>query len=147
MAISAVIVAGGLLLFVLVSLPRITSSGTVEVKLGTDTFDAGYATVQSEAIATGGPILYSDVAGGQRDLFLQHTGEDPYEGWIAFDARRPGTNRECTLQWDGTRSVFTDPCGGAEVPADGAGLSHFVVEVTGEPGSERVVIDINEPAP
>ena len=145
MAISAVIIAAGLLVFVLVSLPRLTSSGEVEVQLGSELFDAGYATVQAAAIDGGGPILYSDVSGGQRDIYLQHLGDDPLSGWVAFDARRAGTARECTVQWDPADEQFDDPCDGSTVPADGAGLTAVFVEVRGETGEERIVIDLNEP--
>lgn len=150
MAISAVIIAGGLLLFVLVSLPQLRSTGQVEVKLGSDTFDAGYATVQADAIAANGPILYPDPAGGQRDIFVQHLGDDPVTGWFAFDARRPGTGRECNIVWDANTTTFVDPCGGPTIPADGTGMQAFAVEVRPgeEDGTERIVVDLNaEPTP
>jgi hypothetical protein len=50
-----------------------------------------------------------------------------------FDARRPGTGRECTLRWqpgtDSGEGSFVDPCDGTIVPADGGGLPHYDVEV------------------
>ena len=144
MAVSAVIIAGGLLVFVLVSLPRLTSSGEVQVQLGSDTFDVGFASVQAAAIAADGPVLYSDVAGGQRDIYLQHLGDDDISGWVAFDARRPGSGRECTVRWDGQAHTFTDPCTDETYPADGTGLTPVLVEVRGEDGAERLVIDLNE---
>ena len=52
----------------------------------------------SRVVARDGPILYADAAGGRRGIWLQHLGADPHRGWYAFDARRPGVSRECTLQ-------------------------------------------------
>lgn len=118
-----------LALFV-VAIPSLTESGKVEVRLGPDTFDAGSAAARSEEIRERGPILFPDVAGRDRDVYLVHTGDDPAEGWSAFDARRPGTGRQCTLRWTG--DAFSDPCGGPDVPVDGTGLVQYRVVVTEE---------------
>jgi hypothetical protein len=124
-----------LVLFV-VAIPSLTESGRVEVRLGPDTFNAGAATDRSAEIRERGPILFPDVAGRDRDVYLTHTGDDPTEGWAAFDARRPGTGRECTLSWTG--DAFRDPCGGPDVPVDGTGLVQYRVTVTEE---GHVVVD------
>ena len=125
-------------LFVL-AIPKLTESGKIEVKLGADRFDAGYArNLVDEANLQ--PVLFSDVASGQRDIFLVHTGDDPLTGWVAFDARKPGQGRECSLRWDAAKSSFTDPCSGSTVGIDGAGLPHYPVEVTKD---EHVIIDLN----
>lgn len=124
-------------LFVL-AIPKLTESGSIEVKLGTDTFNAGYAQNLAPPAAEA-PILFSDVANGQRDIYLVHTGDDPLRGWAAFDARRPGQPRSCTLTWDGAARHFVDPCDQTVVPADGAGLPAYPVEVS---KGEQVVIDI-----
>ena len=142
MAVSAVIVAVGVLAFVLLSVPRLTETSPVEVRLGSEPFDAGFATRQAEAIATEGPILYSDVAGGERDIYVQHVGEDPRSGWYAFDARRTGAGRACTLGWDAASRQFEDPCDGAAVDERGTGLTQFAVEGSGPEGDERVVVDL-----
>lgn len=124
-------------LFVL-AIPKLTESGKIEVKLGTDTFNAGYAQNLAPPAAEA-PILFSDVANGQRDIYLVHTGDDPLKGWAAFDARRAGQSRNCTLTWDRDARHFVDPCDQAVVPADGAGLTHYPVEVS---AGEQVIIDI-----
>jgi len=129
-----------LVLFV-VAIPSLTESGKVEVRLGPDTFDAGPADARSAEIRERGPILFPDVAGRDRDVYLTHTGDDPTTGWAVFDARRPGTGRDCTLTWTGT--AFRDPCGGPDVPADGAGLVHYDVTVTEE---GRVIVDFRPDA-
>lgn len=120
-----------------VAIPSLTESNRIEVRLGDDVFVAGNAAARSAAIAADGPILLADVASGDRDVYLQHLGDDPNEGWLVFDARRPGTSRDCTLVWgDGQ---FTDPCDDTVVPADGSGLPAYNVSVDDD---GRVVIDL-----
>jgi type II secretory pathway pseudopilin PulG len=136
-----VVVALILLIVVFVfAIPSLTESGKVQVRLGTDTFDAGLAKKRADAIRRDGPILFSDVASGQRDIFLQHLGEDDTTGWSAFDARRDGQGRECTLSWDPTQTAFTDPCDGSVVVAAGSGLTQYKVVVS---DAGTVVIDLN----
>jgi hypothetical protein len=135
-------VAIGIILVVLIfiiAVPKLTESDTVKVQLGSSFFAAGSAEKRAKAIDEDGPILLPDVASGSRDIYLQHSGSDVSTGWIAFDARRPGTTRDCTLAWDADKGVFRDPCAGDTVSADGAGLVHYSVEVT-EDGT--VVIDL-----
>jgi hypothetical protein len=143
---SLVLAVGGLLLGVvliltlfLVALPKLTESGKIEVKLGSDTFALGNARVKAPLIAQDGPFLFSDPGTGQRDIFVQHIGDDPVKGWSAFDARRPGTTRECTLQFDNTAKVFTDPCDHTTIPADGAGLPHYVVVISDD---DQITVDL-----
>ncbi len=127
-----------LVLFVL-AIPKLTESGRIEVKLGSDRFDAGFARNQAGA-ANEAPLLFSDVSSGERDIFLVHTGSDDLKGWVAFDARKPGTTRDCSLQWDRATGTFKDPCDGSTVSARGEGLPHYPVEITRD---EHIVIDLN----
>jgi hypothetical protein len=142
LAVGGVLVAvlglGALLLFVF-ALQSGTESGTVEVRLGDDTFAAGSAEPLADAIDRDGPILFSDVASGERDIFLQHAGDDTRSGWRAFDAREIDASRDCTLEWSAQARLFEDPCDGSTVPPDGAGLRQYEVEVT---ESGTVVIDL-----
>lgn len=122
-------------------------SGQVEVRLGDRDFrDLDAARISAE-IAARGPVLFSDVAGGSRDIILQHLGADPESGWLAFEARRAGQDRRCFFQW---RTVSSDNDGGGErfvnscdpddvVDAVGTGLVQFPVSVVD--GDVRV--DIN----
>lgn len=128
-----------LVLFVF-AIPSLTESGTVEVRLGTDTYDAGGAEARARNIAEGGPLLFSDVSSGDRDIFLQHLGDDPATGWSAFDARRPGRGRDCTMEWQTATRTFRDPCDGTEIPADGEGLLSYPVTITDK---GKVVIDLS----
>lgn len=125
-----------LALFVL-AIPSLTEQSRIEVRLGDDVFVAGNATELAGAIANDGPLLLADVASGDRDVYLQHSGSDPATGWLVFDARRSDTGRECTLTWDGRG--FADPCGGTRIDANGSGLRAYEVTVDDE---GNVVVDL-----
>lgn len=111
------------------AIPQLTESGTIRVNGGSAPLPLGDARARAEAVARDGPIPFADPTGGSRDVLVQHLGDDPLTGWTAFDARRPGTGRRCTLRWDPAGGRFTDPCGGPPVPADGGGLPHYRVDV------------------
>lgn len=104
------------------------SSGQVEVRLGDRDFrDLDAARISAE-IAERGPVLFSDVAGGSRDIILQHRGDDPESGWLAFEARRAGQDRRCFFQWraeddgeSGGGDGGAEDSGGGEDMGDGAG--------------------------
>lgn len=123
--------------------------GAVDVKLGDDTFSGLQADEMAEQIADGGPFLVADASpGGDRDIVLQHLGDDVDEGWIALVARPPGVPRNCTIQWRDDDSGFrlldeqgevSDECDGREYPADGGDLETFPVDVV----DGKLDIDIN----
>jgi len=121
-----------------VAIPSLTESGKVEVKLGSDTYDAGSASARAENIAEGGPLLFSDVSSGKRDIYLQHIGDDVTTGWYAFDARRAGQARDCTLSWQ-TSGTFRDPCDDTIVAAGGSGLLSYPVTITDK---GKVIVDL-----
>ena len=95
----AVVLGGGVLFLA-------SQGGDVEIKLGDADFDAGQIGRISEEIDDRRPILYSDVAGRSRDLILQHLGDDPEVGWVAFEARPIGEPRDCFFQWDDNAQQF-----------------------------------------
>jgi hypothetical protein len=128
-----------LVLFIF-AIPSLTESGKVEVKLGADTYDAGSASSLARSISSAGPLLLPDVSGGARDVYLQHLGDDEATGWYAFDARRPGQTRDCSLGWQADSAEFRDPCDGTIVGADGSGLLSYRVTVS---ESGRVVVDFS----
>jgi hypothetical protein len=140
--ITAVVMAlGGILVAVvaLVVLLRLARGGDVEVRLGSDTFNAGRADHMAELIADDGPFLYSDVSGGTRDLYVNHLGATPETGWVAFAARSPGSSRECFVRWQPEVGGFVDTCSGSSYPPDGTGLEQFPVIVS----NGRLTVDIN----
>jgi hypothetical protein len=134
--LTGAVVAG--LLFVFVS--WLASTGGVDVQLGDDVFRAGRTQERADSIAEDGPILFGDVAGGTRDIYLQHLGDEPDEGWVAFDARRPGAPRECFLQWSPDDREFVDPCDGSVFPADGEGLPRYPVLLVDD--GRRLEVDL-----
>ncbi len=135
----AIVAIVGVVLFV-VALPSLNESGRVEIPTKAFQFQAGNAKERAISIATDGPLLFSDVAGGDRDVYLQHLGDDPLTGWLAFDARFPGTDRGCTIRWDRDRKLFTDPCQvGVTVAPNGAGLPSYPTSVN---DNEQVVVEL-----
>jgi hypothetical protein len=122
------------------AIPSISQRNQNTVRLGADNFAAGSAKDRARDIASGGPILEPDQSGGQRDIFLQHLGSSVGQGWYAFDARRAGQSRKCTLRWNQSARHFDDPCGGPPVSADGQGLVHYKVTVTKD---GDVFVDLN----
>jgi hypothetical protein len=116
----------------LVGVALLTSSGSTKVRLGDDEFEVGEAaTLAARIDADDAPLLFQDLlVGGSRDIYVHHVGVNAEVGWVAFDARVPGTARECTLEWDGARDLFVDPCTDETFPPDGGGLPHYPIRVT-----------------
>jgi hypothetical protein len=135
-AIAGVIAGLGLMLFMV----NIASQGgdSVQLRLGDERFDAGNVEARAESIAVDGPILFADVGGGDRDIYLQHVGDDPDTGWYAFSAAAPGKPRDCFLEWQADREEFED-CDGDVFPADGEGLTVYPVAIEGG----TLLVDIN----
>jgi hypothetical protein len=101
-------------------------------------FEAGRAKDLAESIARDHyPLLVQDPANFTRPLWIQHTGDDPEKGWLAFDAAVEG----CATQWDVDAQEFVD-CAGTHYPADGAGLGRYPVTVK----SGRVVVNLDRDA-
>lgn len=114
---------------------------SLEVGLGDQTFQGGRATRLADEIDERGPILYGDVSGSQeRDLILQHRGDDPERGWYAFRAQPPERGRECVWEWQEDEDLFRASCDpDLTAPADGAGLERYPVVVV----DGRLDVDLN----
>lgn len=112
----------------------------VQVRLGDDRFDAGHVDDRADSIARGGPVLFPDVAGRSRDIYLQHLGGEVDEGWTAFSAQATGKARDCFLQWQADEEVFED-CDGDRFPADGdhPALTSYPIAIE----DDRLIVDIN----
>jgi len=82
----------------------------------------------------GVPALFPDPVGGRQPIFVWHTGGEPDEGWIAYDAQVDG----CPLELDREESVLRE-CDGDEHPFTGDDLPAYEVMV--EDG--RVVVDLD----
>ena len=114
-----------------VALAVLTSGGETKVRLGDDEFEVGKVDALAPRIERDGPLLFQDLLiGGTRDIYVNHIGADDETGWVAFEARVPGSDRSCTLVWDNAQQAFTDPCTIETVPPDGGDLPHYPTRVT-----------------
>ena len=94
-------------------------------------------------IADRGPIFFPDASPARRrDIFVQHLGETPEVGWLAFSAFAPGqSDRDCALIWRRPSQLFEDPCTGATFSPDGDGLEQFPVEIDEQAGDLYVDLE------
>ncbi len=136
----------GLVLLV-TQISRATTSTDVGFGAGAF-FQAGNAADLAEAIRQDGPLPLSDVAGGTRDIILQHVGDNDETGWRAFAARPDDAGRHCVATWNNDDEVFEllsqdssigEPCPEKTYPADGEGLDQLPVTVN----DGIVTVDIN----
>jgi hypothetical protein len=126
-AVIGVIVAGALFL----AAAFLTGNGATKVRLGDNEFKVGEVAPLATRIKRDGPLLFQDLLiGGTRDIYVNHLGTDDNLGWVAFNARVPGSPRSCTLVWVASAGSFTDPCTKATVRADGGDLPHYPTRVT-----------------
>jgi len=135
--VAVVLVMGGLFLAAV----ALSGQDGQSVRLGDSTFQGGSAERLAAEIADQGPIIYPDVSGGRdRDLILQHLGDDHRRGWYAFRAQPPDKPRDCTWQWRAEQRRFRARCDhDLTAPADGRGLERFPVKVV----DGRLDIDLN----
>lgn len=105
-------------------------------------FTVGSAERLALTVDREGPLLFQDLRGGSRDIYVQHL---PEGGWRAFEARAPGAPRRCALRWEAAPRQFVDPCNGRTYPPDGTGLTQYraLVDKQG-----ALVVDLSSgPAP
>jgi hypothetical protein len=137
-AMVAIVLIGVVAAFVALAASR----GDVEINLGDDRFEAGQTDRLAEAIDEGGglPFLYQDLVGNDRHLFVQHLGDDPDEGWVAFGAFDPD-DPECLVVIDREEEVLRNECDGSQTyPLSGDGLRQYPVSVEGG----EILVDVNE---
>ena len=118
------------------------SRGDVEINLGDERFNAGQTDRLAEEIEDGGglPFLYQDLVGNDRHLFVQHVGDDPDEGWVAFGAFDPD-DPSCAVIIDREDRILVNGCDDSVTyPLDGEGLRQYPVAVEGG----RIYVDVNE---
>jgi len=112
--------------------------------LGDETFDANASALAAQ-VARDGPILFPDLLGRGRDIYVQHLSEDPKLGWRAFRATAAGKDRTCTLRWEAAPRRFSDPCDPTTTyPENGLGLEQFQATVQ---GANKLVVDLRRTAP
>ena len=119
---------------------QLARSPEVKVQLGDEVFEAGRAKDLVDDVEQH-PLLFQALV-GDRDIYLQHTGNDAGTGWLAFEAYAPGAPRRCQLRWERSVRMFRDPCDDKTYPADGTGLRRYPATVNPQ---DRVVIDLRKP--
>lgn len=134
-------VLGGLAFFVVLALllwgaASVISDNPEELseRLAATTFPVGNTESLADIVAEEGPLIFPDLvrAGGTRTVVLDHTGEQPRDGWRVYFGYPADRDLECKVtQVRGTRD-FTD-CDGRRIPveqlAPAAGVSPIVGEV------------------
>jgi hypothetical protein len=126
MALAAGAVVLAVVALALISI--LTSEGAIEPNLGDEEYTHRADRLAAE-IDDRGPFILPDASPRKdRDVYIQHLGDDPEKGWYAFDARPDDQpDRECSARWTG--SEFEDPCTGETFPPDGEGLTQYPVRV------------------
>ena len=118
------------------------SRGDVEIRLGDDQFNAGSTKRQANAIDEGGglPLLYPDLVGNDRHVFVQHLGDEPDEGWVAFGAFDPD-DPSCLVLIDREEKTLVNECDESMTyPLTGEGLKQYPVSVQ----DGEILVDVNE---
>lgn len=139
-----VVVAGLLgvvaMAFLVTRITSQASNGEITINVGDQRFRPGPAEVIADLVAEGGPLLFSDVASGDRDVIIQHIGENDEIGWFAFAARAADAARDCAVEWQEASETFEDSCDGTPYSAEGEGLLQYPVEVQAD---GVLVVDLN----
>ena len=132
----------GLVFLSLWSMARTLKNHPERVRLGKRVFVVGADARYAGIVDRDGPLLFQDLIGSNRDIYVQHLGP---KKWTTFSAIAPGASRECQLRWDPKAGAFNDPCvAGRTFPSDGAGLQHYVTTLDSK---NRIVVDLNKPIP
>lgn len=141
----ALVIAGvalALIAVVTVLVAMAASRGDIEIRLGDDRFEAGRtANIAARIEGDGGlPALYQDLVGRNRHIYVQHLGEDPEAGWVAFGGFDPD-DPSCAVEIDRAAKVLVNACDRTVTyPLSGEGLRPYPTSV--EDGT--IVVDINE---
>ncbi len=118
--------------FLVSQLDRLGGSQQAEIDLGDPLFTVGQADEIAVPIAEQGPLFLPDAARGNRDVYVQHIGDDPNTGWSAFAVRPPDAPRDCFVEWNSEDRTFIDNCDGTVYPESGEGLTQYAVSVSPE---------------
>lgn len=110
------------LLFLVV---RFASRNPEQVSLGPRVFRVGSTTRLAREVEQRGPFLFKDPLNREREVYIQHLGQDPNAGWSGIRAYASRETIECLLRWERDRRRFVDPCTSQSFPADGAGLTIY----------------------
>lgn len=139
--IVATIVGVAAMVFLFTRTAELAQSGDVQLNIGDDVFGPGNVERLADDIeGQDTPLLFSDPAGRDRDIWLQHIGDDPDTGWYAFAVRPVEAPRDCFVNWVAEDQVFDYNCGDLTFPADGEGLFQYDVLIAAD---GEITIDLN----
>lgn len=129
------------MVFLVTRTADLAQSGDVQLNIGDQVFAPGNVDRLSDDIEKQQtPLLLSDPSGGDRDIWLQHIGDQPETGWFAFAVRPADAPRDCFVQWQVTAQAFTYNCDERMFPADGQGLFQYPVIIA---DNGEITIDLN----
>lgn len=111
-----------------------------QVVLETPSFTIGAADDLSAVVADNGPFLFPGPTGSGRDIWLQHAGDDPEQGWSAFSVRANDAPLDCATEWQADDRIFVDNCDGTTYAEDGDGLTQYPVNIDGD-GRLTILLD------
>ncbi|MEZ5343782.1 MAG: hypothetical protein R2706_20810 [Acidimicrobiales bacterium] len=118
----------------------LASDGELQVASDSQKFQLENAEQWVEDIKNRGPVAFPDASGRDRDIYLQHVGDEVTSGWYVFGVRSVGAPIDCVAQWQPDTREFIDDCDGTIYPETGEGLPSYPITVT-ETG--KITIDIN----
>jgi hypothetical protein len=125
------------IVFLVTRFDRLGGGGAAEVEVGDPVFVVGSAEDLAPVVAESGPFLFPGPTGAGRDLWVQHLGDDPGEGWSAFSVRADGASLDCVAEWQAASRTFVDSCDGEVFPEDGEGLQPYGASV--DAGGDLVI--------
>ena len=129
--IVAIVVFAGIL--------SLVGSGRAKSHLGSNVFKVGNAKNYAHSVDRNGPLLFADLVGKGRDIYVNHLGGTE---WVAVEVHPPGESKSCTVKWNPSTRSFHDPCSGHDFPADGTGLVRYKATVD---KNGNLVVDLHQP--
>lgn len=138
--IVATILGVAAMVFLITRTTQLAQSGQVQLNIGDEIFAPGNVDRLADDLATTGPLLFTDPAGRDRDIMLQHLGAEENTGWFAFAVRPIDAPRDCQIVWESDQELFSYTCGDQTFPADGTGLFQYPVDIDAE---GDIAIDLN----
>jgi hypothetical protein len=136
-AAAGVVLALGLAFLV----AQAASRGDVDIRLGDERFNAGKTEDIIGLIEKGDglPALFPDLVSRNRNIYVQHLGDDPDEGWVAFGAFDPD-DPSCVVEIDRGAKILVNGCDGdVTYPISGEGLRAYPTTVE----NGRLFVDLN----
>lgn len=128
-----VVMTLGTILFIVTSTGNLLGNqSSLQIDAGEPVFNIGPAEDRAGDIARQGPQFLPDPTGGDREVWVNHVGDDEATGWHAFRVRPLASPRTCIAEWQATAAQFVDSCDGTVYPATGEGLPQVPVTVTTE---------------